>query len=145
MAIKRPSSLGFFSMEAISAQASFTATEADADLDPVAVLQELLSSLDFGIQVVGVNAGAHADFLDFHHPLIFLGFLFPLLLVKAEFGIVHDFAHRGDGVGGNLYKVEALLLCHGIGLSGRNNAQLSAIGTDKPDFLVTNLLIELMF
>ena len=80
----------------------FTAAEADADLDPVAVCQELLGSLDLGVQVIGVDAGAHTDLLDLHDPLVLFGILLPLLLVVAEFGIVHDLADRGNGVGRDL-------------------------------------------
>ena len=39
----------------------FTAPETDADLDPVAILQELLCVLDFGIKVVGVERRPFRD------------------------------------------------------------------------------------
>ena len=83
-------------------------------------------------------------FLDFHHPLVLLGFLFTLLLIEAELGIVHDLAHRGDGVGRDLYQIQTLLLCQSVGLCCGHNAQLGTVGTDESDLLVPDLLIELM-
>ena len=122
-----------------------TAAEADADLDAVAVAQKLEGGLDLGVQVVGVDTGAHADLFDLHDPLILLGILFPLLLIVAEFGIVHDLADRGCGIGGDLHQIQALLICHGICLGSGNDTQLGAVFTDKPDLLIPDLLIELMF
>ena len=79
------------------------AAEADADLDAVAVVQEFLSGLDLGVEVIGIDAGTHADFLDLHDPLVLLGFLLPLLLIEAEFGIVHDLADGRGRVGRDLH------------------------------------------
>ena len=64
--------------------------------------------------------------------------------LEAEFGIVHDLADGRDGVGRNLYKVHALLLCHGVGLGSGNDTQLGTVGTDETNFLIPDLLIQLM-
>ena len=120
------------------------AAEANRDLDPVSVLQELQSALDLGVEVVGVDAGTHTNLLDFNHPLILLGFLFPLLLIEAELGIVHNFADRGDSIGGDLYQVQALLLGQSVGLLSGHNAQLRAVFADDAKLLILDFLIELM-
>ena len=122
----------------------FTAAEADADLDPVAILQELLCVLDLGIEVIGINTGAHADFLDLHNLLVLLGFLLTLLLIEAELGIVHDFTDGGNCVGGDLHQVQTLFLCQGICLSSGHDTQLGTVFTDDAKLLVADFLIELM-
>ena len=121
-----------------------TTAEADADFDPVAVHQELLCGLDLGVQVVGVDAGRHADLLDLHDLLILLCILFPLLLIVAELGIVNDLADRWGGIGRDLHQVHAPLFGELVGLCSGHDAQLSAVGTDDTQFLVTNLFVELM-
>ena len=122
-----------------------TATELHADLDTVAVGDELLGSLDLGVEVIGVDAGAHADLFDLHDLLVLLGILFPLLLIVAELGLVHDLANGRGGIGRNFDQIQTLLLCHGVCLCSGNNAQLSAVGADQADLFVADLLIELMF
>ena len=42
----------------------FTATETYSVFDSVAIVQELASSFALGIEVVGIDAGGHADLLD---------------------------------------------------------------------------------
>ena len=121
-----------------------TTPETDADLDPVAILQEFERTFYLGIEVIGVDAGAHTDFLDFHDLLILLGFLLTLLLVEAELGIVHNLTDRGDCIGRDFHQVEALLLCHTIGFVCRHDAQLRTIGTDQSNLLIPDFLIELM-
>ena len=121
-----------------------TTPETDADLNTVAVLEELLGTFDLGIEVVGVDAGAHPDLLDLHDLLILLGFLFTLLLIEAEFGIVHDLADRGDSIGRDLHKVKALLLRQLVGFVGRHNTQLGTVSTDQADLFIPDFFVELM-
>ena len=121
------------------------ATEADADLHPVAVLQKFLGALHLGVEVVGINTGAHTDLFDLHDPLILPGFLLPLLLIEAELGIVHDLADGGDRIGGDLYKIQFLLLGQSVRLSGGHDAQLGTVRTDHTELLVPDLVVELMF
>ena len=122
----------------------FTTPETNADLNTVAVLQELLRTLDLGIEVVGVDAGAHPDLLDLHDLLILLGFLFPLFLIEAEFGIVHDLADRGDSIGRDLYKVKTLFLRQLVSFVGRHNTQLGTVSADQSDLFIPDFFIELM-
>ena len=158
MDINRPSSLGFFSVVATSAQASaksissfsprlvcaislplkrtLTLTRLPSFKNFCALLALVLKSL--------VSILAHTDLLDFHDLLIFLGFLFTLLLIEAELGVVHNLADRGNSIGRDFYQIQALLLCHFIGFVGRHNAQLCAIFADDTNLLVPYFLIELM-
>ena len=76
-----------------------SASEADRNLDTVAVSKEFECRLELGLKVVLADARGHADLLDVHDTLVLLGFLFTLCLFKAEFAVVHDLA---DG-----------RLCHG--------------------------------
>ena len=122
----------------------FPSAETNADLHPVSVCQELLGCFNLGIEIVGVNAGAHTDLLDFHDPLVLLGFLLPLLLIETELGIVHDLAHRRYSVGRDLHQIHPLLLRHGVGLGCGNNPQLGAVCTNEPDLFVPDFLVELM-
>ena len=123
----------------------FTTTETNRDLDAVAVLQELLGILQLDVEVVGVDAGRHTDFLDLDHTLVFLGFLFLLQLLEAELAIIHDLADRGDCIGSNLDQVQILFICHSLCIGRRHDAQLGTVVANNPNFLISDLLIELMF
>ena len=121
-----------------------TAAETDADLDTVTFLQEFLGVFRLGIEVVGVDAGAHADLFDLHDLLILLGFLLTLLLIEAELGIVHDLADGGDSIGRDLHKVKALLLRQLVGFVGRHNTQLGTVSADQADLFIPDFFVELM-
>jgi len=122
----------------------FAATKTNADLHTVAIAQELLSAFDLGVEIVGVDTGAHANLFDFHNALVLLGFLFTLLLIEAELGVVHDFADRGNCVGRDLYKIHALLFSQCIGLISGHDAQLGTVETDEANLFVPDLFVELM-
>ena len=106
-----------------------TAAEADGDLHTVAVSQELLGRADFGVEVANVDTGGHADLFDFHHMLVLLGFLFLLGLLKAELAVVHELAHRGNCIGGDLHQVQTGLVGITLSLGSGHNAQLTAVSS----------------
>ena len=120
------------------------AAEADGDLAAVALGQEFLGISQLYIEVVDVNAGRHAHFLNFHHALVLPRLLLPLLLLELELAVVHELADRGNRGGGDLDQIQALL--HGLlqSISGGHDAQLSAVGTHQTHLSVPNLLVELM-
>lgn len=122
----------------------FTAAEADGDLDPVALAKEFDGIAHFHIEIVDINAGRHADFLDFHHMLVFAGLFFPLGLLKAIFSIVHQLADGRDGIGGDLDQIQALLVSHVQRFLGGHDAQLFPFSRNQPDLLVTDVFIDLM-
>ena len=121
-----------------------TATEPNCHLDAVSVLQELQCALDFYVKVIGVDAGRHTDFLDLSHMLVLLGLFFLLGLLKAELAIVHDLAHRRGGIGGDLYQIQSQIVGLRKCISGRHDAKLFASGSNYTDFLVSDILVELM-
>ena len=122
----------------------FSAAEPNRHLDSIAVLQELLRALDLDIEVVGVDTGRHPDFLDLSHMLILLGFFFLFGLFKAELTVVHDLAHRRGGIGRDLYQVQPLIISSCKRIPGGHDTKLFTCGVDHADFLVSDILIELM-
>ena len=76
--------------------------------------------------------------------LILLGFLLALGLLKTELAVVHDLAHRGDSLGGDLHQIQTGLFGDLNGLSGGHNAQLLTVRTDQADFLIADFFIDLM-
>ena len=122
----------------------FTAAEPNGHLDSIAVLQELQCALDLDIEVVGVDTGRHPNFLDFGHMLILLGLFFLFGLFKAELAVVHDLAHRGGGIGRDLYQVQPLIISSCKRIPGGHDTKLFTCGVDHADFLVSDILIELM-
>ena len=134
----------------------FTAAETYGDFNPVAIVQELDSAFDLGIEVVGIDAGGHADLLDLDNLLVFLGFLFLLQLFEAllflanglfvlELSVVHDLADRRNSVRRDLDKVKVLLLGKRQGVGRGHNTKLAAVSSDHAKLLVADLLVDLMF
>ena len=74
----------------------------------------------------------------------FLASFFPLLLIEAELGVIHDLTDGGDRVGRDLNQIQPQLFRHGVGLGGGHDALLGAVGTDQTDLFVPDLLIQLM-
>ena len=123
----------------------FTATEADSHLDTVAFLQELLCILQLDVEVVGVDIGRHTDFLDLHHFLVLLVFLFLLHLLEAELAVIHDLADRGSRVGRDLHQIQILFIGQLQSIFSGHNTKLFAVIANDTNFLIPDLLIELMF
>ena len=121
-----------------------TAAEPHRHLDAIAVLQELLCVLDLDVEIADVDAGGHADLLDLSYMLILLGFFLFFGLLEAELAIVDDLAHRRGGVGRDLHQIQSLIVGHIQSGLGSHNAKLFTIGTDDTDFLISDVLIELM-
>ena len=61
-----------------------TTAEADADLDPVAVLQELLGIFDLGVQVVGKVTEVSENYDDEYELIITFGYSYPTLIQKVK-------------------------------------------------------------
>ncbi len=120
------------------------AAEADRDLDAVAVGKELLGILELCVEIADIDAGRHTDLFDLDHVLVLLRFLFALALFKAELAVVHELAHGGRSLRGDLDEVKPLLIGDPLRLGGRHDAELLTGGTDQTDLAVSNVLIELM-
>ena len=120
------------------------AAEADSDLAPVALRQKLLGVAQFHVEVVYIDAGRHPDLLNLHHPLVLAGFLRALGLLEPVLAVVHELAHGGDGIGGDLDQIQAPLLSQAQGLLGGHAAQLFAGLGDQQDLFIADLFIGLM-
>ena len=138
MNIFRPSILGFLSMVAISA------AETHRDLQPVAVQQEFLSVFQLGIEIVVTDTRGHADLLDLNDTLILTGFLFLFGLLKAEFAVVHDFAHGRLCLRRDQDKVHLPLFSDAERLLAGHDTELFAFLTDQANFRFADLFVEQM-
>lgn len=122
----------------------FAAAEADGDLDPVALLQELAGALHFGVEVVGVDAGGHANLFDLYNALVFTVFLVLLHLIEAEFAVVHDLADGRIGGRRDLDQIQILFSSQIQGCLAGHDPQLGPVGSDHTELLVLNFFVELM-
>jgi len=121
-----------------------TAAEADGDLDTVAISDELLGVFELGVEIADINTRRHPDFLDLHHVLVLLRFLFPLALLKTELAVIHQLADGRDSLGRDLDKIQTLLIGNLQRLIGRHDTELFTFGTDQSDLLVVDILIQFM-
>ncbi len=124
---------------------NFTSAETDRNLYLVSSLEKTLGVVGLGIKVIAVNTRAETNFLDLHDMLLFSCFLFSLRLFKAELAVVHDAANRRLSLRSNFYKIKIL----GSGcfqrLGDGYNADLISVSVNQSDFLVADLLINLVF
>jgi hypothetical protein len=65
-----------------------------------------------------------------------------LLLLVAELVVVHDPANRRFSVRGYLYQIKTLFKSSFLGFLGGYYSELGAVTADKPDFRITNVLID---
>ena len=72
------------------------------------------------------------------------GALFTLGLLEPILAVIHDLAHGGDGIGGDLDQIQIMFLSHAQGLLRRHNAQLLTGFRNQTDFLIPDLFIGLM-
>src|SRR5688572_28088002 len=121
--------------------AHFAATEADVDLDLVALFQEAAHVAQLDLVVALVSHRTELEFLD----LDLLGLLFRLvgllLLLEAELAEVHDLADRRIGVGLDLHEIQPLVLGHAQRFVAREHADHLAFAADHAhardaDFLI---------
>ena len=89
----------------------FTTAEADGDFDAIALGNELLRVFQLHIEIPDVDAGRHADLLDFDHMLIFASLFLLFRLFEAELSIVQQFADGRYRRRRNFDQVESLFLC----------------------------------
>ena len=87
------------------------APEDDANLDFVAIFDELPGMAGLGFKVVLSDLRGDLNLFKLSRVLIFAGQSVLLLLLKAEFSVVEDFADRRIGVGGDA--IEVKVVTHG--------------------------------
>ena len=120
------------------------AAKAHGYLHPVAISEELQGVFQLHVEIPDVDTGRHADLLDLHHVLVLAGLLLTLALLEPVLSVVHQLAHGGIGLGGDLDQVQPLLVGDAQGLLRGHDTHLFAAGANKPQFLVADLLIQLM-
>src|SRR5690606_16577057 len=121
--------------------AHLAATEADVDLDLVAILQEAahLAQLDLVIALVGDRAELH--FLDLDLLGLLLGQVGLLLGFELELAEVHDPAHRRIGVGLDLHEVQALFTGHAKRVIALHHAHHLAVAANHAYFRHADVLV----
>ena len=117
-------------------------TEADADLDLVAVLQELDGVAEFGLNVVFLDSGGELHLFERYDALILAQVAFPLGLLVAVLVVVHQLADRGLSIRCDLYQIQTGLFGHFQRLTGGHNAQLFAVGGNQPYLSVADFFID---
>ena len=113
------------------------------NLDLISALQELDCLSGFCIKVMGINGGEHSDLLDINDLLIFSCFLFTLSLFKAIFAVIHDLAYRRNSLRRNFYQIQILFCRKLLSVPCGHKTELTSVGTDYSDFLVTDFFIDL--
>ena len=101
--------------------------------------------MDLDAEIMIIDVGAKLEFLDLSGPLVLLHGMDFLALLVLELSIIHQLADGRFGIGRDLDKVEARFLClldrHDCG----NNAELFSIGSNQPDFLCLDLMVDARF
>ena len=81
-----------------------TASEPEGHFDFITTVEKSLNLLGFHFEVVVANFGSHFDFAQCLSVVAL--FFLALIPLVAPFAVVHHFADRGIGVGGDFYKIE---------------------------------------
>ena len=93
--------------------ADLAPAEADRDLHPVAVVQELGRTASLDLEVVDVDLDAQPHLLEGLRLLLLLLFALALLQLVLVLAVVEDAAHRRNRRGRDLDEIEPLLLRQG--------------------------------
>ena len=101
--------------------------------------------IDLRLQIVGVNIQRKLNLFHLDDALVFACLFFPLLLLKAIFAVVHDFADRRFRVRSNFYEIQILLQGKFLRVSNRHDTQLLAVVGNDADFSVADIIVELQF
>ena len=117
----------------------FPPAELHLDLHLVPGLQELAGLVHAGVHVVLAGLRPHAEFLQ----LLLVRLLVRLLTLGVlVLPPVHDLAHGGPLLGGDLHQVHAGLAGHVLGLGGGHDAVLLPFRPDEADGRDADLLIQ---
>ena len=124
---------------------NLAATEADGNLDLVAIGKELLRHLGLGENVVLLDGGRQLNFLDGHDTLILTVIALPLRLLVAVLVIIQQLAHRGLGLRLNLGQIQAAFFRQLQCLMRRHDAELLAVLVDQANLSVADLFVNHQF
>ena len=132
-------------LQADFAVGDLTATEADGNLDLVAIGKELLRHLGLGENVVLFNGGRQLNFLDGHDTLILTVIALPLGLLVAVLVIIQQLAHRGLCLRLNLGQIQAAFFRQLQCLMRRHDAELLAVLVDQANLSVADFFVNHQF
>ena len=121
----------------------FAATEAERQLDLVALFEEALDGLHLDLVIVVIDGGAHLDLFDLDDLLVLaslVGLLLGLIFEAAE---IKDLADRRLGIRRDLDEVEACFLGSSQRILNRGDANILAVFTDQLNFTdTTNFAVD---
>ena len=112
----------------------FAATEAQGDLDLVALFQKLQDRAHLHVVIMGIGPGTELDFLDLDDVLLLarLGLaLLRLVFVLAE---IHDLADRRFGIGRDFDQIQTRLFGKGHSARRGDHADILSISPDQANF-----------
>ncbi len=103
-----------------------TSTKKYCQLDLVAVIKKLGGPAALGLKIVIVDLRSDPDFLQLDNVLILPGLALLAALLVPELSVIHQTAHRWNGIRRNLYEVQPLLARHFQRVPGLHDSNLVA-------------------
>ncbi len=110
----------------------FAATEAQDELDLVALVEEAAHGLHLRLVIMVVNAGTQLDFLDLDDLLLLAGLGGLFLLVETEFSVIENFADRRIGVGDDFHQIEPVFFRQAQSFDNVDHPAILAFRIDQP-------------
>lgn len=120
----------------------FPATEEHGELDFVAVVEEIAGAVDLDAQVVVVDFGTDADFLELGLLGVGASFLLFFALLVFPLAIVHDLADRGLGLGCDFHEIKARVECPLLGFVEVGHTDLFVLIVDESNGRQANLIVD---
>ena len=96
-----------------------------------ALHKKMLKMYEFEVVVIGL--GSQSDFLDDNLGRFLLDFFLFFLLLIEEFLVIHDFAYRRIGLGGDFHQIQFKLVGHIQSLFERDNLRLEVFTYNTHD------------
>lgn len=121
--------------------AHFTATEADVDLDLVALFQEAAHVAQLDLVVALVGNRTELEFLDLDLLGLLLGLVGLFLLLELELAEIHDLADRRIGLRLDFDQIQAFFLGLGERFVARQHADHLTVTADHADARHTDFLV----
>ena len=118
-----------------------SASESDNNTHFVAVFQKLVGVIELCVEVVVSNNYGQLDLLCLRALLLFAGFLFFFDLVKTEFAVIHDPAHRRIRLRSYEDKVQISVVCKLFGLLRCDDTQRLSVLVYKTDGWQIDIII----
>ena len=117
---------------------------AEEQIDPnlIAFREEFPNILQFYLEVMVIYLGADPDEFELRGFLLTVRIFVPFALLILELTIVHNPAHRGLPIGGNLDQIQIPLRGCLQGISAGHNAELGSAFVNNPHLSSANHFID---